>query len=71
MFPVTWNGDKIMHAVSDVVVNNPWVQQTGSPGALITRAGDPVRFVVIGVYDGVKIKVVTTHADIITAYPLH
>ncbi len=27
MFPVTWSHGKIMHAVSDVIVNNKWIQE--------------------------------------------
>ena len=59
-----------MHAVSDVTVNNSWVQQTGRIGSILTRSGDPVRFRVDGIYSGVKIRVVTTHTDIITAFPI-
>lgn len=59
MFPMNWSGEKIMNAVSDVAVNNPWVQQTGRAGATVTRSGQPVRYVVTGVYEGVKLKVVT------------
>lgn len=70
MFPASWSNEKIMQAVSEVVVNNTWVQQTCRAGALVTRSGYPVRFVVEGFYQGVKIKVVTTHTEIITAYPI-
>ena len=70
MFPVSWSGDKIMHAVSDVVVNNPWVQQTGKAGAMLTKSGQPVRFVVEGIFEGVKIRAITTHTEIITAFPI-
>jgi hypothetical protein len=70
MFPVNWSKNKIMHAISDVAVNNPWVQQTGKAGALFTKSGQPVRYAVEGTYQGVKIKVITTADDIITAYPI-
>jgi hypothetical protein len=70
MFPMLWSRDKIMHAVSEIVTTNPWQQQTGAPGALFTKKGDPVRFVVEGVYEGVKIRVITTVDDIITAFPI-
>jgi hypothetical protein len=68
MFPVTWNHAKIMNAVSHVAVNNRWIQQTGRAGATLTRSGQPVRFVVEGVYENVKIRVITTSTDIITAF---
>jgi hypothetical protein len=70
MFPINWSGEKIMHAISDVVVNNPWEQVTGKVGAQFTKSGAPVRFAVQGFYEGVEIKVITTANDIITAYPL-
>ena len=41
-----------MHAVSDVTVNNQWIQQTGKAGAMFTKSGQPVRFVVEGTYQG-------------------
>ena len=63
MFPITWSKSKIMHAVSDVVVNNQWIQQTGPIGARFTHAGDPVRFVIYGTYEGI-------HTDLITAFPV-
>jgi len=58
-----------MNAISDVVVNNPWVQQGGKAGALFYKNGNPMRYIVAGVYEGVNIKVVITGADIITAFP--
>ncbi|MDX1908877.1 MAG: EndoU domain-containing protein [Bacteroidia bacterium] len=70
MFPATWNNSKIMHAVSDVAVNNQWIQQTGKAGAMFTKSGQPVRFVVEGTYEGTKIRVITTHTDIIIAFPI-
>jgi hypothetical protein len=70
MFPMGWSQNKIMHAVSDVTVNNPWVQITGRAGAQFTRNGAPVRYAVEGYYEGVKIKVITTADDIITAFPM-
>jgi hypothetical protein len=61
-----------MHAVSEVATNpaNRWIQQTGSPGALITRSVAPVRWKVEGTFDGVKIRVIVEGADLITAFPL-
>ena len=71
-FPITWNKNRIMNAVSEVATNpaNRWVQQTGRPGSLVTRAGDPVKFKVEGVFDGVKMRVIVQGDDIITAFPI-
>jgi RHS repeat-associated protein len=72
MFPILWNKDKIMYAIGEVATNpnNKWIQQGGKPGAMYYNSGQPMRYVVIGTYEGVKIKVVTTIDDIITAYPI-
>jgi hypothetical protein len=70
MFPITWSKNKIMHAASDVLVNNPIARQTGSGGSLFERSGRPSRFTTFGEYQGVKIKVVWDNADIITAHPI-
>ncbi len=59
-----------MNAVSEVVTSNPWVQQTGRAGAKLTRGGQPVRFVTEGYYDGLKIKVISTRSEIISAFPI-
>ena len=71
MFPATWSKNKIMNAVSEVVTSNPWVQQTGRSGARLTRRGQPVRFVTEGYFDGLKIRVINTYDDIITAFPIN
>lgn len=70
MFPIGWSNSKIMHRVSEVVISNPWVQQTGRAGAMFTRSGQPVRFVTEGFYDGIKIRVINIHSEIITAFPI-
>jgi hypothetical protein len=70
MFPITWSSSKIMNAVSDVAVSNSWIQQTGKAGSILTKSGQPVRFVVEGTYEGTKIRVITTHTEIITAFPI-
>jgi hypothetical protein len=59
-----------MHAVSDVAVNSQWIQQTGKTGTMYTKSGQPVRFVLEGLYQSTKIRVITTHSDIITAFPI-
>jgi hypothetical protein len=70
MFPITWSKDKIMEAVSEVTVNNNWVQQTGKIGATLTKNGQPVKYIIEGVYEGVKIRVIATADDIVTAFPI-
>jgi RHS repeat-associated protein len=74
LFPGDWSAAKIMNAVSDVATDpaNEWIQQTGRAGAEFTRAGDPVRFVVNGVYDGLKIRVILEPGGegIITGFPV-
>jgi len=74
LFPSDWSAAKIMHAVSDVATNpdNAWVQQTGRLGAEFTRAGDPVRFAVDGVYDGLKMRGIVEPGGegIITGFPV-
>jgi hypothetical protein len=71
MFPITWSNDKIMHAISDVATNNRWVQQTGTLGATHTKSGQLVRYKIEGVYNGVKMRVITTADEIITAFPIN
>jgi len=62
-----------MQEVSDIATDPAlkWVQQTGSPGSMFTKAGNPARFYVIGERGGVRIKVVLEPAGegIITAHP--
>lgn len=70
MFPATWSNSKIMYAVSNVAINNQWVQQTGKAGTALTRSAHPLRFVVEGIYEGTKIRVITTHTEIITAFTI-
>ncbi|MEK8020925.1 MAG: RHS repeat-associated core domain-containing protein, partial [Candidatus Parabeggiatoa sp.] len=73
-FPVHWRGDRIMHAVSDVATspNSTWKQQTGANGSMYTKAGNPSKFVVEGVSDGIKIRVIVEPAGrgIVTAFPI-
>ena len=63
-FPKGWSGDKIMNEVSDIVTdpNLKWVENRVVKGVQ--------RYEVIGIRDGVKIKVVTDDKDIITAFPV-
>lgn len=63
-----------MNEISDIATDPSltWVQQTGRAGADYTRLGDPVRYRVDGIRDGVKIRVVVEPSGegIITGYPL-
>ncbi len=72
-FPQGWTAEQIMHHVSDIATDPAlqWVQQTGKAGSLFTKAGAPARFYVIGVRDGVGVKVIVEPAGegIITAFP--
>jgi RHS repeat-associated protein len=74
VFPKHWSEDKIMHEISDVATdpNLKWTQQTGPAGADFTNAGAPVRYSVVGVRDGVKIRVIIEPVGegIITGYPV-
>jgi RHS repeat-associated protein len=74
LFPSDWSAAKIMNGVSEVATDpaNGWVQQTGRLGAEFTRAGDPVRFSVEGVYDGLKMRVIVEPGGegIITGFPV-
>lgn len=73
-FPRGWDADRIMREVSDIATDPslPWTQITGAAGAALTKSGKPVRFSVIGVRDGVKIKVILEPGGegIITAFPI-
>lgn len=61
-----------MHHVSDIATDPAlkWVPQTGN-GGWFTKAGNPARFSLDGVRDGVNIKVIAEPAGegIITAFP--
>jgi RHS repeat-associated protein len=71
MFPITWSKSKIMHAASDVIMNNPITRQTGSLGSLYEKSGRLAKFTTFGEYQGVKIKVVWSNLDIITSHPIY
>jgi filamentous hemagglutinin len=74
VFPASWSGGKIMNAISDIATdpNLAWEQITGRVGAEFTRSGAPVRFSVVGVRDGVPIKVILEPGGegIISRYPV-
>ena len=73
-FPKNWSSEKIMHEISDIATdpNLTWKQITGKPGAQFTKSGKPVRYEVIGVRDGQKIKVIIEPSGegIITGHPI-
>lgn len=39
-------------------------------GATLTAKSQPVRYITEGVYEGVKLRVVATATDIVTAFPI-
>jgi hypothetical protein len=59
---------------SDVAADpaNEWIQQTGRACAEFTRGGDPVRFAVNGIYNGLKMRVIVEPGGegIITEFPV-
>ena len=63
-----------MHNVSDIATDPSlrWIQQTGKPGVLFTKNGDPIRYFVDGVRDGTAIRVIVEPGGegIITAFPV-
>ncbi|MGY5060161.1 RHS repeat-associated core domain-containing protein [Streptomyces sp. 900105755] len=73
VFPRGWDTDKILDSIVDVATNPNSVrtQQTGRAGALYTRNGDPSRWKVEGVVDGVNIRVIYEPATdrIVTGFP--
>lgn len=74
LFPDGWSIDKVMGHVSDIATDPSlaWVQETGPLGAALTSKGKPVRYYVVGVREGVKIKVIVEPGGegIITAFPV-
>ncbi|KPI03717.1 RHS repeat-associated core domain containing protein-containing protein [Actinobacteria bacterium OK074] len=73
VFPRGWDTDKILDSVVDVATspNSVRTQQTGRAGALYTRSGDPSRWKVEGVVNGVNIRVIYEPATdrIVTGFP--
>ena len=74
VFPQPWSKEKIMHEISDIATdpNLKWIPRSGNGGSF-TKAGKPSRFIVEGVRDKVKIRVVVEPAGegIITGFPLN
>lgn len=72
-FPSSWSSEDVMHYVSDLATDPKatWTQLSGKPGAQFTTKGNPVRWAVEGVRDGVNVRVIVEPfgEGIITAYP--
>ncbi len=49
---------------------NRQTKQLNKIGATTTKTGKPVKYLVEGYYEGIKIRVITTATDIITAFPI-
>lgn len=73
VFPRGWDTDKILDSIADVATSpsSGRTQQTGRAGALYTRNGDPSRWKVEGVVDGVNIRVIYEPATgrVVTGFP--
>lgn len=74
VFPEDWDTDRILDGVAEVATspNSNWKQQTGSAGSDYTRRGNPSRWRVEGVVDGVNIRVIYEPANnrIVTGFPV-
>lgn len=74
IFPRDWGPSKILHYISDLATDPKltWTQQTGPKGSWYTKAGNPARFIVEGIREGIKIRVVLEPAGegIITGFPI-
>ena len=72
-FPSEWSDEVVLGNITKVVKdpNSTWTQQTGRPGATVTRAGEPVTWKVEGTVDGIDIRVVVepTGRGVVTAFP--
>nr|WP_323744605.1 DUF637 domain-containing protein [Pseudomonas sp. UFMG81] len=72
VFPESWSGEKIVHAVGDITTspNTKWYAQTGTGGAY-TAKGDPAKWVAYETRDGVRMRVVYQPATgkVVTAFP--
>ncbi len=71
-YPQSWTESQILHNVGDVVTSptTQWYAQTGT-GGMVTKAGDPARWVSWETRDGVSIRVVIEPATgrTVTAFP--
>ena len=73
VFPKNWNAENIMHMISDIATdpNLSWISQTGNGGSF-TKSGRPAKFIVEGIRNNIKIRVVLEPAGegVITAFPI-
>ena len=74
VFPPSWDTEEILNGVAEVATdpNSSWTWQKGATGSLFTRAGDPSRVAINGVYNGVSIRVIYEPATgrVITGFPV-
>ena len=63
-FPQNWSAEKTMHEISDIATDPSLVW---NPNRVVNGVQ---RYEVIGIRDGVEIKVITDGKDIITAFPI-
>ncbi|MEB3750765.1 pre-toxin TG domain-containing protein [Geobacillus sp. FSL W8-0032] len=64
LFPKNWSAERVMHNVSDIATDPTLKWKRGRVIKSVQR------YEVIGIRDGVKIKVITDGKDIITAFPI-
>ncbi|MGN7280519.1 pre-toxin TG domain-containing protein, partial [Bacillus altitudinis] len=64
LFPKSWNAEMVMYNVSDIATDTKLDWKKGR----IVKGVQ--RYEVIGIRDGIKIKVITDGKDIITAFPI-
>lgn len=72
-FPESWPDDKVVSEIEDIARDPSlrWYQQTGPVGSATTKAGEPVRFLVEGIRDGVRIRVIVQPGEgIVTGFPI-
>ncbi|MFE6614018.1 polymorphic toxin-type HINT domain-containing protein [Amycolatopsis sp. NPDC057786] len=75
VFPPGWDTDKILDSIAEVATSprSRWTQQTGKSNALYTKNGDPSRWKIEGVVDGVNVRVIYEPATsrIVTGFPVN
>ncbi|PPI39546.1 hypothetical protein C5D60_01030 [Rathayibacter toxicus] len=73
-FPKDWSGEKIMHHISDIATDPTLTWIPRYPGVVgnFTKKGLPVRFIIEGEREGVKIRVIIEPPGkgIITGFPI-
>ncbi|MGH3353436.1 MAG: RHS repeat-associated core domain-containing protein, partial [Nocardioides sp.] len=73
VFPPDWDTERILNSIAEVATSpsSNWTQQTGKAGALLTKNGDPTRWKIEGVVDGVNVRVIFEPVNdrIVTGFP--